>query len=193
MRLLGLIPATHEGLRRLRLFFPGRLDDDSLPWQSLLTSSGELPPDADWHELRQAALEVEQFPTLAAAAPPTGRLGFTEAAALQDAIGMLADPRMTCLHWRGYEQQPDITGNTTVIDGNIYTEAPLTAEDLTEGRYLPSFAWDNHGALAWGSRPYPDSMVIAARDDIFRALHQNADIETVSITHTTILPPSAAD
>jgi len=193
MKLRGFIPETHEELRQLRLFFPGRLGEDSLSWRSLLTDSVELPPDADWHELRRAALETGLVPALATAMPPTGRLGAVEAAALQSAVGMLADPRMTCLHWRGYEHQQDVTASTRVVDGNIYTEAALTPDDLSEGRYLPSFAWDNHGALAWGSRPYPDSVVIAARDYIFRALHQDEDIETVSITRSTIIPPSAGD
>ncbi|MFL4472693.1 hypothetical protein ACIPVK_01695 [Paeniglutamicibacter sp. MACA_103] len=57
--------------------------------------------------------------------------------------------------------------------------------------HVPEFIEDPRQAFAWGTGLYPDSLVIAAEPDVFRALHQDLRLEVVSLApHRDVLPAS---
>ncbi|WP_411731860.1 hypothetical protein [Paeniglutamicibacter sp.] len=56
---------------------------------------------------------------------------------------------------------------------------------------VPGFVEDPHRAFAWGTGLYPDSLVIAAAPDLFRALHQDPRLELAFLVpHPDVLPAS---
>lgn len=118
-----------------------------------------------------------------------GELDPATTGALREAIGGIP---LRGLRWMGYGDVP--TDSPTRVFGEDYFEADLTASDIEAGRRIPEFAWDAEGRLAWGSRLYPDSLIIAADSSIFRRLSSDPRIDTVSVRKDRdILPGSAGD
>jgi hypothetical protein len=119
-----------------------------------------------------------------------GKLDQTTGEALSEAIG---DISLRCLRWVGYSDSPATESVTRVFDED-YFETDLVHGDLAAGRRIPEFAWDADGRLAWGCRLYPDSLIVAAELPIYRQLHSDTRLDTVSVRPThDHLPASAGD
>lgn len=75
-----------------------------------------------------------------------------------------------------------------------YAHTALNNEDVREGQRVPEFAWDDERLFAWGTRLYPDSLVIAAEVEKFRQLRNDPRLDTVFIApERDILPSSSGD
>lgn len=191
------IPAPYQHLPILRLFLPA-VDEHERPvlWSSLLLDDDQLTGSSDWNEL------YERFD---AGRPTTDRP--------QAAMGCLDDDRFSALKsilfprlgvdalfqthsWTGYA----VAGagpESSVFNGQEYLHETLPLHQaLTRAstNRIPDFGNDLHGAFAWGSNLYPDSLVIAAESEIFKAFFNDQRLEAVSIVkHRDVLPLSSGD
>lgn len=186
------IPATHRDLPMLRLYLPfldptheeGR---DTVRW-SRYVDVEEEPASLDWFEAVGAI--VGEQPAVRELVSCMGELDESTADALRDAIGDIA---LRGLRWVGYGETP-FDAATTCVFGAEYFEADVGSEDVRSGRRVPDFAWDAAGRLAWGSRLYPDSLIIAAELPIFRQLRNDPRVDSVSVRpDRDVLPRSAGD
>jgi hypothetical protein len=132
---------------------------------------------------------VEEHPGIDELVSCMGQPDESTAQALRDAIG---DLQLRCLRWVGYGEVP--TAPTVRVHGEDYFEAKLVPADIAAERRIPEFAWDADRQLAWGSRLYPDSVVIAAELSIFRQLRNDPRLDSVSVrVDRDELPPSSGD
>lgn len=167
----------------MRLFLPGTREDATIQWSTLLGSLDELRPDTDLSQVGQNA-NVEGLQ------PSQGLLDQTIAGALTDAARGL---RLRKLEWLGYRASPN-PPDAIEVGGTHYMESDLIVEDLAPGFRVPSFAWDDAGRFAWGSLPYPDSLIIAAEPARFRTFFGARTIDAVSIRpDRDKMPVSAGD
>lgn len=109
-----------------------------------------------------------------------GEVDADTSAGLRTAIGALP---FRGLRWIGYGDS--FSAPRTRIFGEDYFETGLTGSDLATEQRLPDFAWDAEGRLAWGGRLYPDSLIIAAELPIFRRLHLDTRLDTVTVCADT--------
>ena len=59
---------------------------------------------------------------------------------------------------------------------------------------IPEFAHDDLGNFAWGTNLYPDSLIIASTEPIYRALINDPRLDTVMIRRESdLLPVSSGD
>ncbi|MCR2814701.1 hypothetical protein [Microbacterium jiangjiandongii] len=101
--------------------------------------------------------------------------------------------RLRCLRWTGYGEAARTSTSRRVFGGE-YFEDDLRASDVVAGRRVPEFAWDAAGRLAWGTRLFPDSLIVAAEPALFRQLHNDPRLDVVSVrVERDVLPPSAGD
>lgn len=187
------IPATHRQLPMLRVYLPfhdpaGTEGDDIVRW-SQYVSVEEQPASLDWSEVaEQAALTDPSVRNLDSC---MGELDEATAAALRDAIG---DVQLRCLRWTGYAAETPHTDSPTRVFDEDYFEADLGPDDMQPGRRVPEFAWDADSRLAWGGRLYPDSLIVAAEEPIFRQLRNDPRLDSSPVkTDRDVLPPSAGD
>lgn len=172
----------------LRLYLPFRDAEGAVVRWSRHLDLEYIDASAGWFEATDGI--AERQPQVRELVSCQGELDEETAAALRDAIGGLD---LTCLRWVGYGETPH-TPPPLRLYGEEHVEAALTRDDLTTGRRIPEFARDDGGRLAWGGRLYPDSLIVAAEPSIFRALHDDPRIDTVSARmDRDILPPSAGD
>ncbi len=82
---------------------------------------------------------------------------------------------------------------TVRVHGEDYFPADLVRGDLEAGRRVPELAWDVETRFAWGARLYPDSLIVAAELPIYRQLHNDPRLDTVSVRPDDVLPGSAGD
>lgn len=150
------------------------LDDESAAltwWEVVDRRAGERP---DIRDLR----------------PCRGELDAVTAAALADAVG---DLELTCFRWTGYGGSA-VAGDSVRVMGNDFVRAPLRRTDLRAGEWLPEFAWDDGGTLAWGARLYPDSLIVAGDLERVQRLHADPRVDTIAVRPATDpLPLSSGD
>lgn len=183
---IDFVPARYRAHRAVRLLFPFRDRAHALvSWRDLIPADAALPASLGWHELLdRASRDPGDFE------PASGILDEGSAAALADLIEGL---EMTCLRWAGYGDGTEVR-DPVDIDGARYARGPLDSAMIRAGLRVPSFAWDASGRLAWGSRLYPDSLVVAADLDHFRRMHADARLTATGVrTDRDVLPPSAGD
>ncbi|MBP3042919.1 hypothetical protein KKR91_07860 [Arthrobacter jiangjiafuii] len=186
------IPSTHRGLSMLRLYLPFRdptLDDGNniVRW-SRYVSVEDHSASLDWFEATAGI--AEELPSVRGLVSCMGVLDEETANALRDAIGAA---ELQCLRWMGYGEAPH-TSSPRRVFGEEYLQARLRREDVKAGRTIPEFAWDAERRLAWGGRLYPDSLIVAAEQPVFRQLINDPRLDTVSVrAERDDLPPSAGD
>nr|WP_315267352.1 hypothetical protein [Microbacterium lemovicicum] len=107
---------------------------------------------------------------------------------MRDAVGQI---KLTAAWWGGYTDAPtsraaDRSGDYVVGDFDLTT--------LRGGDQLPEFCWDEGHSFAWGTRVYPDSLIIAAAPTIYKRLSADRRIDTVGLIPTRdVLPVSGGD
>lgn len=191
-RARDFIPATHKRLPMLRLFLPFRdpdLDEENdwVRWSQYVTVQ-DHPASLDWYEAT-ADIAREQ-PSVSGLVSCMGELDEETANALREAIG---GAELFSLRWVGYGDTPRSSPSRRVF-GEEFFEARLDPGDLRAGERVPEFAWDTELRLAWGSRLYPDSLIVAAQLPIFRQLMNDPRIDTASVhPYRDNLPGSAGD
>ncbi len=182
-----------RSLHLLRLFLPA-YDDYEIPrrWSSLLPTGAGLEASADCNELWSAYLV--DHPGVELPAAPLGRLDRETAAALREILGrqLGTNVRLRTRSWVG-RSRPFMPGATTsFFHGQEYLHEDLLLEEIVFRGVrdrVPDFVEDPNHAFAWGTGLYPDSLVVAASPDVFRALHQDPRLEVVSIaSHRDVLP-----
>lgn len=185
------IPQTHRHLPMLRLYLPfrdHRAGRRSVVRWSRYVDVEEQPASVDWFEA--TARTADEEPAVRKLTSCMGALDASTAAALRDATGDIA---MRCLRWMGYGETPHNAPAIRVFDED-YFEADLEPDDVRPDRRVPEFAWDSAGRLAWGSRLYPDSLIVAAELPIFRQLSNDPRIDTATVRlERDVLPRSAGD
>ena len=182
-----------RSLHLLRLFLPAH-DHSEEPrrWSSLLPPGADLEASADFSEL-WSAYRVDH-PEADLPEAPLGRLDGETAAALREILGAHLDAGVL-LHtrsWVGRSRPFTPQATTSNFYGQEYLHEDLGIEEiLFRGvrDHVPDFVEYPGKAFAWGTGLYPDSLVIAASPDLFRALHQAPRLEVVSIvSHRDVLP-----
>ncbi len=195
-----LVPDRYASLPMLRLFLPLiDTNDRARRWSSYLEDGIELAGSTEWFELwnrhRESHGAVEPAPV-----PARGRLDPLTARALKDALMLRASPDtvLHCLCWEGYAAVPADPGGPTVHHfGHDFVRYDLTIRQMlheaTADR-IPEFAHDDLGHFAWGTNLYPDSVIIAGAEPIYRALINDPRLDTVTIRkESDLLPVSSGD
>lgn len=112
------------------------------------------------------------------------------AAALREAFDGRA---ATCLRWAGNAEASRAATFVRVYQ-NDYVSTPFIAAELQAEEQVPEFVWDAAGEFAWGTHLYPDSLVIACEWEIFRALHTDPRLDTITVrADRDVLPGSSGD
>lgn len=190
------IPASHRGLPMLRVYLPFRdpareLGQDVVRWSDHVDLE-TLSASVDWYEATDPV--VGDRPAVRTLVSGMGVLDGATADALSDVIG---DVSLRCLRWVGYGEvapTPAPASAPERVFGEDYVEADLSPDDVVAERRIPEFAWDAEGRLAWGGRLYPDSLIVAAELPLFRRLHTDPRLDTVSVRpERDVLPGSAGD
>lgn len=192
-----LVPANYLHLRLLRLFLPA-VDSHGRPrhWSALLPEGDELDASADWNELYSRVAHDrpgEDWPRAA-----MGVLDTVRATAFKELLypTLGAETELLTKTWSGYA--PDNAGLESSFFGEQeYQHETLTLREVLERAAhdrIPDFGHDFAGRFAWGSNLYPDSLVIAADPEIFRAFFTDPRLEVASIAqHRDISPASSGD
>lgn len=187
------IGGEFRSLHLLRLFLPAFDHSEARRrWSSVLPPGAGLEASADCNELWSAYLADHPGAELPDA--PLGRLDREGAAALREILGAHLDPgvRLHTRSWVGRSRPFMPQETTSSFHGKEYLHEDLVLDEiLFRGvRYqVPDFVEDPGKAFAWGTGLYPDSLVVAASPDLFRALHQDPRLEVVSIVpHRDVLP-----
>lgn len=184
-----------RSLHLLRLFLPA-YDNHEEPrrWSSLLPPGVVLEASMDCNELWSTYL-VDR-PDAEPPDAPLGRLDRETAAALREILGAHLDTDLL-LHtrtWVGRSRPFTPQATTSFFHGQEYLHEDLGLEEiLFRGvrDQVPDFVEDPNHSFAWGTELYPDSLVIAASPDLFRALHQDPRLEVVSLVpNRDVLPIS---
>lgn len=191
------IPENFRQLNMLRLFLPARGQDDGPQcWSPLLLEDEELTGSNDWNELYARPMQGQP-----AKEPP------------QAAMGLLDPPRAAALkellrHRPGAEAPFAIRSGSgsaetsggpehSDFDGREYLHETVTLRDLlnrAQNDRIPDFRHALDRRFAWGSNLYPDSLIIAADPELFRAFFKDPRLEAVSIVeHRAVLPRSSGD
>jgi hypothetical protein len=184
----------------LRLFFPLiDTNDRARRWSSYLADGMELAGSTDWFELWDRHAESERS-VEPAPIPARGRLDPLTARAFTDALMLQASPDtvLHCLCWEGYGSvSPDSGGPTVHQFGHDFVSSDLTIRQLMQkatSDRIPEFAHDDLGNFAWGTNLYPDSLIIASAEPIYRALINDPRLDTVTIRkQSDLLPVSSGD
>ncbi|GAA1889977.1 hypothetical protein GCM10009715_39730 [Paeniglutamicibacter psychrophenolicus] len=182
-----------RSLRLLRLFLPAHDHSDApLRWSSLLPSGAGLEASADCNELWSSYLE--EHPDAYPPDAPLGRLDRETAAVLREILGahLGTDLLLNTRSWVGRSRPFTPQATTSNFYGQEYLHEDLCIEEIIfrgVRDQVPDFVEDPNHSFAWGTGLYPDSLVIAASPDLFRALHQDLRLEVVSIVpHRDVLP-----
>lgn len=180
---VDFVPRQYRAHRALRILLPFRDPAGELvSWRRFAPADALLPASLGWHDLLARA---GQDPS--AFTPADGTLDDDTAAALRSLVSGL---QMTCL--RAVERAAD-AADPVDVDGAVYARAPLSDDLLQPGARVPEFAWDAGARLAWGARPRPDSLVVAADLAHVRAVHEDPRLTATGVrTEFDALPPSAA-
>ncbi|MEO7017784.1 MAG: hypothetical protein ABI067_14800 [Leifsonia sp.] len=182
------IPESHRHLPMLRIFLP--LNDrlgKPVRWSKYIALN-DAPASLDWFELVDRV--ASDRPEVHELVPCRGELDAVTAEALREAVG---DVSLHCLRWVGYWGKPQTESPVRVYQKE-YAHASLRKAGLEEGQRVPEFAWDDERLFAWGTRLYPDSLVVAAQVEKFRQLRNDPRLDTVSIApERDILPSSSGD
>lgn len=184
-----------RSLHLLRLFLP-TYDDSGAPrsWSFLLPPGAGLEASADCNELWSAYLV--DHPDAEIPDAPLGRLDRETAAALREILGahLRTGVLLHTRSWVGRSRPFTPKATTSNFYGQEYLHEDLGIEEiLFRGvrDQVPDFIEDPNQSFAWGTGLYPDSLVIAASPDLFRALHQDTRLEVVSVVpHRDVLPAS---
>ena len=199
-RAIDLIPGLYAELPTLRLFLPF-FDDDGQPqrWSNFLVEGVTLTGSIEWSEIwnRHSAIEGE---SVTGPTPARGRLDHLTARALTDALTLLtpSDTVLHCLQWEGYAAKSLESARQTVHQfGHEFIRSDSTIscmmENATSDR-IPEFGYDDSGDLAWGTNIYPDSLIIASEESIYRSLINDPRLDTVTIRKDSDrLPVSSGD
>jgi hypothetical protein len=182
------IPDSHRELLLLRIFLP-LLQEERRPvrWSTFMSLDHE-PASLSWRELVDRV--ADHHPEIHRLVSCAGVLDAATAEALHDAIG---NTELNSLRWDGYG---DNTATATPIRvyENEYSLAHLPRTALRAGERLPEFVWDDAGTFAWGTRLYPDSLIVACEPDRFTELHADPRLDTVTVRpERDILPASFGD
>lgn len=191
------IPAEYRGLHMLRLFLPARgTNDRAQRWSDLLYVGDELSGSSDWNELYSRFAQDHPGKDWPQAA--MGLLDPPRAAAFEELLipRLGADATFRTRTWSGHAPQHP-GSETSVFDGREYQHESLDLRQVlarARTKRIPDFGHDLAGRFAWGSNIYPDSLIIAAEPEIFRAFFNEPRLEVVSIVeHRDILPASSGD
>jgi hypothetical protein len=166
-----------RSLQLLRLFLPA-YDNHEEPrrWSSLLPSGAGLEASADCNELWSTYLV--DHPNAELPDAPLGRLDRETAAALREVLvaHLGTDLLLHTRTWVGRSRPFTPQATTSFFHGQEYLHEDLGIEEiLFRGvrDQVPDFVEDPTHSFAWGTGLNPDSLVIAASPDLFRALHQD--------------------
>ncbi|MEV5070854.1 hypothetical protein MRBLMI12_002470 [Microbacterium sp. LMI12-1-1.1] len=182
------VPASHRDLPMLRVYLPFIDRDGTAVRWSRFVDVEEHSASLNWFEATRRI--AEERPAVRDLVSCMGELDGSTAEALRDAIGDLS---LRCLRWVGYGEVP-VTDSPIRVFGEEYFEADLVPADVESGRRIPEFAWDADKRLAWGSRLYPDSLIVAAEPSIFRRLRDDPRLDSVSVrVDRDVLPGSSGD
>lgn len=119
-----------------------------------------------------------------------GELDEATAGALCHAVG---DPVLNSLHWVGRSDSQQ-AGSPHRMFGEDCFEGCLTSADILAGVRAPGLAWDDECRLAWGGRLCSDSLIAAAKLNIFQRLIGGPRLGTISVvTDRGVLPGSSVD
>ena len=184
-----------RSLHLLRLFLPA-YDNHEEPrrWSSLLAPGATLEASADCNEL-WSTYRVDH-PEADLLDAPLGRLDRETADALREILGAHLGTGVL-LHtrsWVGRSRPFTPQATTSFFHGQEYLHEDLGIEEIIfrgVRDQVPDFVEDPGKAFAWGTGLYPDSLVIAASPDLFRALHQDPRLEVVSIVSHRDVPPAS--
>lgn len=191
------IPSSYRHLNMLRLFLPAR-DENERPryWAELLYEGEELNGSSDWNELYSRLAHDRPGEDRPRAA--MGMLDTARATAFKELLfpTLGAENEILTKTWSGYA--PDNAGpDSTFFGEQEYQHETLTLREVLQRAAhdrIPDFGHDFAGRFAWGSNLYPDSLVIAADPDIFRAFFTDPRLEVASIVrHRDFLPASSGD
>ena len=179
------LPSAYHGLPLLRLFLPfADSNGDPVRWSALghLDDSARQMSWPEWAERQSVTVAVSTQ-----LEPTGGVLDHATAEALRDAVGAMS---VEGLRWAGYGA---LDFPTVRVHAEDYYRSSLDPADLRAGARVPEFAWDTTGALAWGARLYPDSLIVAAAQPLFRQLFSDDRLDTVSVRIGDNVPWSAGD
>lgn len=183
-----LIPEHHQHLPMLRVFLPVCREIDELARWSDFVSLNDESASLEWSDVVERVREYR--PRIQEFAPATGELDVDTQVALVEAIGSI---NLSSLRWMGYPEAPRM-GRPVRVFGDDYYPSALEPSDLEIGRRIPEFAWDASGRIAWGSRLYGDSFVVAAEPEVAQRLHRDPRIDTVPVrVNFDVMPRSAGD
>ncbi|QAV71174.1 hypothetical protein ESZ53_12430 [Salinibacterium sp. UTAS2018] len=185
---LDFVPPSHHGLRLVRVFLPV-LDRELLPvrW-SKFVDFDLTPASLSWWELLEQA--GQEFPEVHTLASCGGELDEATADALRDAIG---DTQLHSLRWDGYWENP-ASASPVYVHEHEYSLAPLRRSELAPGMRVPEFVWDDAATFAWGSRLYPDSLIVACDPDRFAQFHADPRLDVITVRpERDSLPASFGD
>ncbi|NYF18297.1 hypothetical protein HDC37_003153 [Microbacterium sp. AK009] len=171
----------------LRVYLPFIDVDGSFVRWSQYVDVEENSASLSWFEATRHL--VAEHPGIDDLVSCMGQPDESTAQALRDVIG---DLQMRRLRRVGYGEVP--TAPSVRVHGEDYLEADLVPADIAAERRIPEFAWDADRRLAWGSRLYPDSLIIAAELSSFRRLRNDPRLDSSSIrVERDQLPPISGD
>jgi hypothetical protein len=183
-----LIPVTHRHLPMVRVLLP-LLDGRGRPvrWSTFMSPT-EVLASVTWWEVAERAAEDQ--PGVLDLRPAGGELDDTTAGALAEFVGA---GTFNALRWTGYGEAEMGDASHATIYGEEYLLARTDRTELVGGSRLPEFAWDDAGRFAWGTRLYPDSLVLAADLGRIQWAHADPRLDTTIVRPADVFPPSAAD
>lgn len=182
-----------RSLHLLRFFLPA-YDHSEEPrrWSSLLPPGTNLEASADCNELWSTYLV--DHPEADIPDAPLGRLDRETATAQREILGahLGTEVLLRTRSWVGRSRPFMPQATTSNFYGQEYLHEDLGIEEIIfrgVRDQVPDFVEDPGKTFAWGTGLYPDSLVIAASPDLFRAFHQDPRLEVVSIvSHRDVLP-----
>ncbi len=182
------VPESHRRLPMLRVLLPLIDRDDRLVrWSDYVSLSAELASLSWWTVIDRTAQDRPEVGDLVSC---RGALDAATLAGLDDVIGASA---LTALRWVGYAEHP-VTDPSVRVFGNEFSAAPLCRGELRVGERVPEFAWDEDGAIAWGTHLYPDSLILAGEITRIRRAHADPRLDTIIVRpDVDVLPASWGD
>ena len=182
------IPESHRDLPMVRILLPARDDRDApVRWSEYVVPHDELA-SLDWWTVVDR--NAEERPEIRELIPCRGELDAATLEALADAIG---DAELMSLRWLGYAGNP-FTDEPVRVLGNDFLPASLHRGDLQVGERVPEFVWDEDATIAWGTRLYPDSLIMAGGIARIRRVNADPRLDTIIVRpEQDVLPPSSGD
>lgn len=191
------IPENFRQLNMLRLFLSARGQYDGPQyWSTLLREGEELTGPSDWNALY--ARSMQGLPAEEPSQAAMGLLDPPRAAALKERLlhRLGAEAPFAIRSRSGYAETSG-GPERSEFDGREYLHETLTLRDLlnrAQNDRIPGVGHALDGRFAWGSNPYPDSLIMAADPELFRAFFKDPRLEVVSIVeHRDVLPWSSGD